>query len=138
MTTLSSYSFRFLKLLLYINFQGRILAPSSGRCPGAAAPPAPLATPLSTRDPISYQDRNLAWWSYESDRYICLAKISMAQILQKGLQLNFNMNCCLTLLNYYLLLYIKQYHLHDILNFNVVTKFLCITYHFLLRYDILP
>ena len=53
------------------------------------------------------------------------------------LQPTFNVNCCLTLLICYLLLYIKQYHLHYILIFNIATKCLDITYHVLLRYDIL-
>ena len=52
MTTFSFYSFRILKISPYINFKkilGRILAPPSGRSPGADAPPAPLATPLTTQ-----------------------------------------------------------------------------------------
>ena len=42
MTTFSLYSFRFIKISLYINFEkffDRILAPPSGRRPGADAPP---------------------------------------------------------------------------------------------------
>ena len=42
MTTFSFYSFKFLKISPYINFKkflGRILAPPSGRRPGADAPP---------------------------------------------------------------------------------------------------
>ena len=76
------------------------------------------------------------WWSYESDRYTCLTKISMAQGLQKIAN---QIQCELlsTLLICYLLLYIKQYHLHYILIFNIATKCLDITYHFLLRYDLL-
>ena len=52
MTTFSFYSFRIFKISPCIKFKkflGRILAPPSGRRPGADAPPAPppLATPLS-------------------------------------------------------------------------------------------
>ena len=50
MTKFSLYYFRFFKIYQYINFKKffvRILAPPSGRRPGADAPPAPpLATPL--------------------------------------------------------------------------------------------
>ena len=64
------------------------------------------------------------------------SKISMAQGLQKIAN---QIQCELlsTLLTCYLLLYIKQYHLHYILIFNMATKCLDITYHFLLRYDLL-
>ena len=44
MTTFSFFSSRILKISPYINFKkifGRILAPPSGRRPGADAPPAP-------------------------------------------------------------------------------------------------
>ena len=51
MTTFSFHSFRILKISPYINFKkilDWILAPTSGRRPGADAPPAPLATPLQS------------------------------------------------------------------------------------------
>ena len=51
MTTFSFYSFRIFKISPYINFKkilDSILAPPSGRRPGADAPPCPpLATPLA-------------------------------------------------------------------------------------------
>ena len=51
MTTFSFYSSRIFKISPYINLKkilGRILAPPSGRRPGADAPPCPpLATPLT-------------------------------------------------------------------------------------------
>ena len=63
MTTFSFYSFRIFRISHYINFKkflGRILAPPSGRHPGADAPPAPpLATPL---DP---QHTAKGWYMYD-------------------------------------------------------------------------
>ena len=50
------FSFRIIKISSYINFKivfGRILAPHSGRRPGADAPPAPLATPLVRQSQLS-------------------------------------------------------------------------------------
>ena len=53
MITFSFYSFRIFKISPYINFEkilGRILAPPSGRRPGAdAPPPAPLRSATALR-----------------------------------------------------------------------------------------
>ena len=69
MTTFSFYSFSIFKISPYINlkkFLGRILAPPSGRRPGADAPPCPpLATPLedikqSTQDQIAFLAKQIS------------------------------------------------------------------------------
>ena len=75
MNTFSFYSFRIFKISPYINFKkflGRILAPPSGRRPGADAPPP---APPRYATVFLNEERNVSLASSELVRtviYLCL------------------------------------------------------------------
>ena len=71
MTSFSFYSFRIFKISPYINFKkffGRILAPPSGRRPGADAPPCPP------------RYATVQWWQKESGPYAILSKKEQTRV----------------------------------------------------------
>ena len=108
MTTFSFYSFRIFKISPYINFKkflGRILAPPSGRRPGADAPPLPpLATPLAQLSYLLHIFRPLCLVPLACKSFLfpvsCTSSISCTALLPHHQQHSFLIPPPLTILLY--------------------------------------